>query len=122
MTEYNPDWEQCEYVNLDRKWQMLEWLYINPDAEYGPEFVFMCCSWDEFCNSIHDALKSSGDFWEHFGGNHREYYWDRRDEEFSDVCDFIENTKHDFVFDKAYEDKSMIWPVMAIFAEMRGGV
>lgn len=118
MAEYNPDWEQHEYINLDRTWHMVEWLYINPDANDAPQFVAMCCSFDEFSNSVHDALKGPGDFWEYFGENHREYCYDRHSEEFDEMCDFIENHQHDIVIDKVYEDSSMIWTVMRVFNEV----
>ena len=30
--KFNPEWENYEFVYLDRTWKEIEWIYINPDA------------------------------------------------------------------------------------------
>ena len=114
--KFNPEWENYEFVYLDRTWKEIEWIYVNPDANDAPQFVSEICSFDDFCNCVHDALQSSGDFFDYYEANHREYLKDRHSKFFDDMCDFLENFKPDFKFDMDCGNKT--WSIMAVFSEV----
>ena len=100
--KFNPEWESCEFVYLDRTWKEIEWIYVNP--------------FNDFCNCVHDALQGSGDFFDYYDTNHREYLKDRHSKFFDDMCDFLENNEPDFKFDMAYGSRTSA--VMTVFSEV----
>ena len=114
--KFNPEWENYEFVYLDRTWKEIEWIYINPDANDAPQFVSEICSFDDFCNCVHDALQSSGDFFDYYDTNHKEYLKDRHSKFFDDMCDFLKNNEPDFKFDTAYGSRTSA--VMTVFSEV----
>ena len=114
--KFKPEWESCEFVYLDRTWKEIEWIYVNPDANDAPQFVSEICSFDDFCNCVHDALESCGEFSEYYEAHHREYLKDRHSKFFDDMCDFLENNEPDFTFDTSYATHT--WSVMTVFSEV----
>ena len=114
--KFNPEWEYYEYVYLERTTKEIEWIYVNPDANDAPQFVSEICSFDDFCNCVHDALESCGEFYEYYEAHHKEYLKDRHSKFFDDMCDFLENFKPDFKFDMAYGSRT--WAIMTVFSEV----
>lgn len=115
-TKFKPEWEKQEFVYLNRKWHEIEWIYVNPDANDAPQFVSEICSFDDFCNCVHDALEGCGEFLEYYEAHHKEYLKDRHSEFFEDMCEFLENNKPDFAFDTDYASRT--WSVMTVFSEV----
>ena len=114
--KFNPEWEYYEFVYLERTKKEIEWIYVNPDANDAPQFVSEICSFDEFCNSVHDALESCGEFSDYYEAHHREYLQDRHSQFFDDMCNFLKENPPDFTFDTSYASRT--WSVMTVFSEV----
>ena len=114
--KFNPEWEGQEFVYLDRKNHEIELVYVGTDANGAPQFISEICSFNEFCNCVHDALESCGDFREYYEMQRKKYLAGRHNEFFDDMCDFLASSKPDFVFDTKFA--SQTWAVMTIFSEV----